>query len=176
MNVFSLVSLLHILYSFFYLYLSFLPKDIPSACLLLGEPLCSHKKKKKTIKDFNKAYRKTCWVKSMLDKFKIPITTDIATLTILISIMLLWKQNIFLRLGKDKTKPFHSFTWGERFVVVTSWNFCHNKIGWNIPLDIYFCQKFGMEINTKGLHCSRLLLRWIENMIPFVFAPVFFLG
>ena len=55
---------------------------------LLNQKVATDIKSVKTIKAFNKAYRKLLLRKSMPDNLKIPITTDIATLLILISINL----------------------------------------------------------------------------------------
>ena len=63
-------------------------KDYTGYKLLNQKVATADIKSVKTIKAFNKAYRKHLLRKSMPDNLKIPITTDIATLIILISINL----------------------------------------------------------------------------------------
>ena len=79
----------------------------------MNQKVATDIKSVKTIKAFNKAYRKHLLRKSMPDNLKIPITTDIATLIISISINL---------------SVTYDYTWGNSFVAVSSWDFCHNKI------------------------------------------------
>lgn len=113
---------------------------------------------------------------SMLEKFKTPVTIEI--LTLLISIVPFWKQNIFkvskdivIRNGEMKhnlSVPY-DYVWGDRFVAVSSWDFCHNKIRWKIPSNIYLSPKSDYWWNTQGLRWGGVLLRWIESRMLSVF-------
>ena len=71
----------------------------------MNQKVATDIKSVKTIKAFNKAYRKHLLRKSMPDNLKIPITTDIATLIISISINL---------------SVTYDYTWGNSFVAVSS--------------------------------------------------------